>query len=157
MMVECVVSLEGGYVAPWSHCASWSCQRTHHPYIGRSRARSRSRSRSLARALALARSCPAYLNSLCILHATALSSFRIFVHSSCVTVIQVTGCRLITREIYPGCVNPWVRENPGYLINRRVQARVNPSPGLRSAKKYPKKLSAEPETNQRTHQRALVT
>ena len=35
MMVERVLSLEGGYVAPWSHCASWSCQRTHHHYIGR--------------------------------------------------------------------------------------------------------------------------
>ena len=34
MMVERVVSLEGGYVAPWSHCASWRCQLTHHHYIG---------------------------------------------------------------------------------------------------------------------------
>ena len=37
MMVERVLSLEGGYVIPWSHCASWSCQRTHHHYIGRLR------------------------------------------------------------------------------------------------------------------------
>ena len=34
MMVERVLSLEGGYVAPWFHCASWSCQRTHRHYIG---------------------------------------------------------------------------------------------------------------------------
>ena len=34
MMIERVLSLEGGYVAPRSHCASWSCQRTHHHYIG---------------------------------------------------------------------------------------------------------------------------
>ena len=34
MMIERVLSLQGGYVAPWSHCASWSCQRTHHHYIG---------------------------------------------------------------------------------------------------------------------------
>ena len=32
MMVERVLSLKGGYVDPWSHCASWSCQRTHHHY-----------------------------------------------------------------------------------------------------------------------------
>ena len=40
MMVERVISLEGGYVGPWSHCASWSCQRTHHHYIGRLQIRS---------------------------------------------------------------------------------------------------------------------
>ena len=34
MMVERVLSLERGFVAPCSHCASWSCQRTHHHYIG---------------------------------------------------------------------------------------------------------------------------
>ena len=36
MMVErvLILSLKGGYVAPWSHCASWSCQRTHHHYTG---------------------------------------------------------------------------------------------------------------------------
>ena len=33
MMAVRVLSLGGGYVAPWSHCASWSCQRTHHHYI----------------------------------------------------------------------------------------------------------------------------
>ena len=35
MINERVLSLEDGYVAPWSHCASLSCQRTHHHYISR--------------------------------------------------------------------------------------------------------------------------